>query len=43
MAVLAELERELKLPAGQIIQTTTEKYPTYYVVNDFTRSAQEIV
>lgn len=43
LAVLAELESELKLPAGQIIQTTAEKYPTYYVVNDFTRSAQEIV
>jgi V-type H+-transporting ATPase subunit a len=41
--LLSQLESELKLPAGQLIQTTTDKYPTYFVRNDFTSSAQEIV
>lgn len=40
---LTDLERELKLPAGHLVETMTEKYPTHFQRNDFTRSAQEIV
>jgi vacuolar-type H+-ATPase subunit I/STV1 len=43
LGLLSQLESELKLPAGQLIQTSTEKFPTYFDRNDFTRSAQEIV
>jgi len=33
----------LNLPAGQLVYSSTTRYPTYYVINDFTRSAQEIM
>jgi V-type H+-transporting ATPase subunit a len=40
---LTDLEKELKLPAGHLVETMTDKYPTHFQRNDFTRSAQEIV
>ena len=40
---LLEMEKLSKLPAGQLVNTRTEEMPTYFVRNDYTRSAQEIV
>ena len=40
---LLEVERTSKVPAGQLVETKTQKRPTYFIRNDYTRSAQEIV
>ena len=33
----------MKIPSGQIVAVDTDKFPTYYNVNSYTISAQEIV
>lgn len=40
---LHQLEEKLNLPSGQLVESHTEKYPTHFTINAFTRSAQEIV
>lgn len=40
---LTNIEETLRLPAGQLIPATAHRFPTYFVRNDYTRSAQEIV
>ena len=33
----------MKIPSGQIIAAETKKFPTHFVNNSYTSSAQEIV
>ena len=41
--LLKTLDEELNLPSGQLVPAHIETFPTHFTVNDFTRSAQEIV
>ena len=37
------IEQQMKIPSGQIVAVDTNKFPTNYVINSYTASAQEIV
>lgn len=41
--LLQLIERNMKIPSGQIMATEATKYPTYFVQNSYTASAKEIV
>lgn len=41
--VLSSIQKELRVPAGQLVLSKTDKLPTNFVINDYTGSVQEIV
>lgn len=41
--LLVTIEKNMKIPSGQIIASEATKFPTSFMRNDYTCSAQEIV
>ena len=41
--LLQMIESNMKIPSGQIMATEASKYPTHFVLNSYTCSANEIV